>query len=258
MRRISTCIASLTMYLLLALSCDNTLHIFASSTENTTETESTASTTPTTKNLPLYQQREAPCFDRTPHCQMWASASECRKKNARNYMRDNCSYSCNLCNPLLVPWEPRTSHFLCGRTFDSQEKMGITIFTGVPQKTDFSDSPILTSKDHQIPAVRRLQHPSDYVYVASRIQDILASQANYLDDFYGDIDYTYHHRDQAEDGGRSSIDTDFTDIPDGTLLPLVELCINRHPYCVNWASKGICELKPTIMQDTCAPACGCK
>ncbi len=140
--------------------------------------------------------------------------------------------------------------------YDRYPKFGTNLANEiVPQKTDFKDSPILTSKDSRIPEVRRLANSADFDYVASRIQDILVSQANYLDDFYGDLDYSYG---SLEDGGRSSIDADFEGIPDGTLLPLVELCINRHSYCANWAAKGICEMKPRIMQKTCAPACGCK
>ncbi len=131
MRGMSASIQYLAVCLLVALSGDKTLQIFASPTKNATASESSPSNPSSTgSEVPLQEQRGTPCYDRSPYCKSWASAAECRKKNARNYMRDNCPYSCNLCNPLLVPWEPRPQHYLCTRTFDSQVEMGVTIFTG--------------------------------------------------------------------------------------------------------------------------------
>ena len=266
------------------------------------------------KRVPLFQQRQDPCYDRTHQCGQWASASECRKKNAHQYMKQNCPYSCNLCNPSLETWTPRPSHYLCRRTFASQEDLDVTLFTGVPQKIDFSDSPILQysiktnnrhthqgvvskpehehvhpaySNENENPNMNPMgtpqpQQQNEAVYIANRIHDVLASQANYLDDFYADLEYYSDDEnedegededekdrevDDLEDGrdgriqspGHSSINTDYEHIPDGTLLPLAELCINRHAYCANWAFRGFCELKPTSMQLSCAPACGyCK
>jgi hypothetical protein len=223
----------------------------AASTQNSTRIE-TETSTPPIKNL----KRENPCFDRSTNCPAWTDASECRKKGARRYMRDNCPYSCNLCNPILEPWQPRSSHYLCKRTYASQKEMDVKVFTGVPQTLDFMDSPILNrDEDRAMPKVKRLQNEEDFLYLQSRIQDVLTSQQNYLDDFYGDVDYSV-----LGDGtkARSSIDPDFDDIPVGTLLPLVESCINRHPYCANWAVKGLCELKPSLMQESCSPVCGSK
>ena len=204
--------------------------------------------------LPLFQQREVACFDRSPHCPQWSRSAECRKKNGRLYMRDNCPYSCNLCNPLLQAWTPRDTHPYSTVTYESQEKMGITIHTGVEQKTDFSDSPMrkYTLAESSTPAMKSTIRTEDeeltsYLYTSRRIQDILLSQANYIDDFYGDLDYG--------SGVRTSIDTDYDDIPDAIEMPLVETCLNRHPYCANWASRGMCESRPEAMEETCAPVC---
>jgi ShK domain-like. len=196
------------------------------------------------KAVPLFQQREQTCHDRSRYCPEWAELAECRKKNARVYMTDNCPLSCNLCNPLLEPWYPGESH---GRginrmTFESKVEKDFQIFTGVPQKGEFSrQSSPLRSEDNR-------------EYVKSRVHDVILSQSNYLDDYYRDIQYVKHRTLISA----SSIDVDDTDIPPGTKLPLAETCINRHSYCALWAIQGFCDMQPRRMKAVCAPMCHCK
>lgn len=200
----------------------------------------------TSNAVPLFHQREMTCYDRSRHCPEWAELAECRKKNAKLYMKDNCPLSCNLCNPLLEPWFPRESDGRGGlnrMTFESQILKEFQIFTGVPQKSELSRRSFpVDSENH------------DWEYSKRRFQDVLLSQANYLDEYYRDIQY-------VKDGtliSASSIDVDDTYIPHGTELPLAETCINRHSYCALWTIQGFCELQPQRMKAICAPMCHCK
>jgi len=162
-------------------------------------------------------------------------------------MKDNCPYSCNLCNTLLEPWTPpgATSESANYATYGSQLEMGVVIHTGVPQKLDFSDSHIRKYR----PSMSTPSYQDEDEYNSKRIQDVLEYQDRYLEAFYEDLDY------DDESGYHSAIDTDAENLPMGIEMPLIETCINRHPFCANWAVKGICESKPTAMLDTCAPVC---
>lgn len=190
--------------------------------------------------VPLFHQREQTCYNRSRNCPEWAELAECRKKNAKVYMRDNCPLSCNLCNPLLEPWLPRDSdgRDLNRMTFESQRWKDFQIFKGVPQKYDiWRQSPLTTEDDRE--------------YSKSRFEDVILSQAIYLDEYYRDIQY-------VKNGilvSASSIDVDDIYIPHGTELPLAETCINRHPYCAQWAIQGLCDWQPQRMKDICAPMC---
>lgn len=189
-------------------------------------------------HLPLFHQREQTCHDRSRHCSEWAELAECRKKNARAYMKDNCPLSCNLCNPLLEPWLPREDNPWDSHraTFESQSLLDFSIFTGVSQKLD--DIPILPDD-------------GNLNYSMRRFHDVMLSQSKYLDEYYQDI----HYFKSGTWIQASSIDVDAVDVPDGTELPLAETCINRHPYCAQWAIKGFCDSQPLRMKVMCAPMC---
>ncbi len=203
----------------------------------------------TTKEVPLYKQRELECFDRSPHCPQWRSALECRKKNGKSYMRENCRYSCNLCNPLLQPWEPADTSYENDVTFSDQKETGLLIKVGVEQKVDFSDSPI-----YKYGMGRKHPALSEFKYINARVSTVLESQKHYLDRYYSDIEVN---------GGVliSSVNPDSEQIINDELdtdLPLTETCMNYHPYCANWAIRGMCEIKPSAMADVCAPVCHSK
>jgi hypothetical protein len=248
----------LTTLLFLAVSI--TFHLSSSSFPATfgvnaaaaAEEEANNNTTSSNETPTLLQQREDACFDRSPHCVAWSGIGECRKKNGRLYMKDNCPFSCNLCNPLLEVWIPRGSNPLSKQTVESQSSLDFQIYTGVAQKIDFSDSPIKkyaltggTPHERQTPA-----SAFDHHYIAGRIRDILASQSTYLDGIY--------HDNKIGNELVSSIDVDKMEHFDMKLIPVPEKCINRHPFCASWAVKGYCDSKVEGMMKICAPICHCE
>lgn len=185
----------------------------------------------------LNYEKVFPCFDRTPHCKHWAKSAECRKRNALIYMQSNCPATCNLCNPLFQPWTPvDTSNNKM--TYNSQAELGILIHVGVDQKMDFEDS-----------VMSKFVPSFDAEWNRRRILDVEKGQRYYLDRYYKDI----HIRD-GSGKNVSSIDMD-QPIPHKRMVPYLEDCVNSHPYCFYWASRGFCESQPFSMSDICAPAC---
>jgi len=202
--------------------------------------------TSSSEKTTLLLQRGVACSDRSPHCKKWSEVGECRKKNGRQYMKDNCPHSCNLCNPVLEVWAPRTSNPYTKITFDGQKEIDFEIFTGVEQKIDFSDSLLHKHPQESPNKPTFFQHD----YIASRVYDIAASQSSYLDRYY-------HDRGVGDDLF-SGIDIDALDTKEMHNVPLPETCLNLHPYCANWAVKGFCDSRPDSMMKICAPICCCK
>ncbi len=203
----------------------------------------------TTKEVPLYKQREPECFDRSPHCPQWRSALECRKSNGKSYMNENCRSSCNLCNPLLQPWVPGDTTYENHATFSTMEDIGFQIKVGVEQKVDFSDSPM-----HKYGFGKKHPALSENKYIKARVTSILESQKHYLDRYYSDVEVNGGVRISSINPDSEQIINDEID----TVLPLTETCLNYHPYCANWAARGMCELKPSAMADVCAAVCHSK
>ena len=196
--------------------------------------------------VPLFAQREYACYDRSPHCNQWAAVGECRKRNGRQYMIDNCLFSCNMCNPNMEKWVPQPTNTFTKMTFESQDELEYTITTGIPQTVEFEDTP-LTDRNLPINALSVTKR---------RLADVLVAQNHYLDKVYADKsffsieqqDYIYH----------SSIDIDLLSEKKAASFPLPEKCTNRNALCAVWATEGFCDTKPMKMAKICGPMCHCK
>jgi len=116
-------------------------------------------------------ERYPPCINMHNNCE----ASDCRKPETRDYMRDHCRLTCNYCNPLLRPLK---LHHNIENTNE--------IFHGVTQKVDFETSSMVALDKEQAK-----------IDLKQRIQLVLDSQ-----DFYFKMYYASSHNSDNESSDR--------------------------------------------------------
>mmetsp|Transcript_7625 Transcript_7625/g.8388 ORF Transcript_7625/g.8388 Transcript_7625/m.8388 type:complete len:651 (+) Transcript_7625:229-2181(+) len=200
---------------------------------------------------------DGPCMDRDPSCKAWLQVAECRKEASFKYMKENCPFSCGYCNPMLQKWAPVDSDSgEDSSTYLTQKYDMIPINYGVPQKTDFGDSPFIQNTT----AVKDgLFKGSEYFKL--RVADVIESMHSYLDYLYCDeIANVNSNGEKVDVRTKHTTVIEFSPVdvegaPIGAHLPLPETCVNRHPNCALWAALGYCDSSKKLMQQLCSPMC---
>mmetsp|Transcript_9625 Transcript_9625/g.13632 ORF Transcript_9625/g.13632 Transcript_9625/m.13632 type:complete len:969 (+) Transcript_9625:1-2907(+) len=226
------------------------------------------------------------CLDLNPHCENWALKGECDKYASYQYMNDNCPFSCNRCNPQIsiihakkplwqdeikfryysvpqirsfvdsplthpIDWglyggsfpkpklhtqtqsqsEDTSSEFTqkgrnCGNGNEGSGAEGCQQDAEHSYKTTFMDFDSLDQKTHISTRTGK--------YIDHRVNQIIGSTTEYMRRF-GEA-YMKYNRDYKD-------------------YVYSKKCINRHPLCAIWATRGFCELKPNAMREICSPTC---